>query len=507
MMSRFNSAVSIIVSKIGDMFKDDINRLNYNGRTQLTEAVVKGNLRRVEFLIDKGADVNAKSEHGLMSIDSAVSNGHVEIVKFLLEHCAEVNSRRTSGWTTLMHAIDDKPNCLKIIKLLIDAGAEINTGKNNDDKTALMTATHCGNIDVINLLLANNADINIRTEDDKTAFDYLIVYFETFQQREIIELEDIVFEPEVIDEVKTNELREKARPFFDTARIIDHIVKNEPIEDNERKLFGTIVNNSELFDIAFQRLKTSLSTSNVDITSAINTQKYKSKINLSKYFEAIMDKAEDTDVKIFLSSMMQRYSQILKDEEQAAMYILEEVAQIENLLFIFKLYRNEGDKDKKILTYDALKVALEFEERSKSVGSKSKSMELSVYKEMLTVYEANPEYKNTGYVLQSYVNNIAGLKDVILMLTDREKKDFMTHLNNIYEKVPNIITPKIQTEIISIYTERYPELVKTKEAKDIEIKKNESEDTSFGIDETKTNAASLTHMESEANYLELLGEN
>ncbi|MBR1604047.1 MAG: ankyrin repeat domain-containing protein, partial [Synergistaceae bacterium] len=60
----------------------------------------------------------------------------------------------------------------EVIKLLIDAGADVNA-RNEDGKTALMAAARYNqNPEVIETLVDVGADVNARNEDGETARDY-----------------------------------------------------------------------------------------------------------------------------------------------------------------------------------------------------------------------------------------------------------------------------------------------------------------------------------------------
>ena len=65
--------------------------------------------------------------------------------------------------------------CLENIKLLIDAGADVN-GFNTYKETPLMTAVCTRNLDVIIELLKHKIDINFKNEDNLNALDFAINY-------------------------------------------------------------------------------------------------------------------------------------------------------------------------------------------------------------------------------------------------------------------------------------------------------------------------------------------
>ena len=91
---------------------------------QLLEAVAKGDIKVVEQLLAKGADVGAKNAGGETILNQAVFNSHKEMVELLIEKGANVNEKYDSGETPLHLAVhlDD----LEIAEVLIKKGANVN---------------------------------------------------------------------------------------------------------------------------------------------------------------------------------------------------------------------------------------------------------------------------------------------------------------------------------------------------------------------------------------------
>src|SRR5439155_10936981 len=90
---------------------------------ELWEAAKKGDVEKVEALLDKGVDVNAKSDYGATALHFAADKGNAEVVKLLLKHKADVNVKDTFynakplAWAVMKdHA--------EVVKLLVEAGAD-----------------------------------------------------------------------------------------------------------------------------------------------------------------------------------------------------------------------------------------------------------------------------------------------------------------------------------------------------------------------------------------------
>jgi len=124
-------------------------------------------LDKIKEIINKGADINGFSEYGCTPLLIAVYNSN-KVVRLLLEAGANPNLGDDEGdETPLMRAMNEE-----ICSILIDAGANVNTQR-NDGVTALMiTSAICGGLAKMKVLIEAGADVNARDENGKTALMY-----------------------------------------------------------------------------------------------------------------------------------------------------------------------------------------------------------------------------------------------------------------------------------------------------------------------------------------------
>ncbi|HKY44183.1 MAG TPA: ankyrin repeat domain-containing protein [Pyrinomonadaceae bacterium] len=123
--------------------------------TPLHVAMIRRNKKRLEtidMLIAAGAKVN--THVALQSpLDNAVTNRDIEMVKAFLDRGADVDWPDEFGRTTLWRAVrDDKGPDVRIVKLLLEAGA-------NPNKSRIWVGNHCVSIlEELNMALRTHKD-------------------------------------------------------------------------------------------------------------------------------------------------------------------------------------------------------------------------------------------------------------------------------------------------------------------------------------------------------------
>lgn len=200
--------------------------VDWEKKTPLHAAVMRGNLRVVEELVNRGADVNARDGRGKTPLDTILKSNNVqdnpEVVRLLLKkdgrvtQCPEDYSDLTpypladkKGTISILatramhrmpdvlieHWIDEGANLrdpdslfnnnllaiatdmcsARIVGLVLDHGYSPNAkcNLNGNDCRPLHIAARRGQKDIIELLIARGADVNAKDSDGRTPLDLL----------------------------------------------------------------------------------------------------------------------------------------------------------------------------------------------------------------------------------------------------------------------------------------------------------------------------------------------
>ncbi|MBN1974173.1 MAG: ankyrin repeat domain-containing protein [Sedimentisphaerales bacterium] len=134
----------------------------------ILEAAEKGDLEKVQSLIESGADVNIKNNGGWTPLYMASNGGYLDVAKVLIDKGANVNISNNWGWTPLHTA--SASGHQDIVKLLLTKGANVKT-KRIGGWTALHQAIAGGHRNIVELLVNSGADVNVEKDDGITPLD------------------------------------------------------------------------------------------------------------------------------------------------------------------------------------------------------------------------------------------------------------------------------------------------------------------------------------------------
>jgi ankyrin repeat protein len=100
--------------------------------------------------------------------------GNIEAVKQHLAAGTDVNAKGVAGWTALHHAAYDGHK--EVVELLIANGADVNVRSRERGSTPLHHAALLGHNQVIELLIAKGADVNAKDDNGDTPLDTALTY-------------------------------------------------------------------------------------------------------------------------------------------------------------------------------------------------------------------------------------------------------------------------------------------------------------------------------------------
>ena len=125
-----------------------------------------GNVKALEYLFKKGANINIQSGEQETPLMIACSKDRREFAIALLEQGCDIHPQDDEGKTAL-HYCADSENLLPIIKLLLDKGTDINQ-PDNDGQTPLHIAAIHDEPNIVHFLIQSGANMNMQNEEGNT---------------------------------------------------------------------------------------------------------------------------------------------------------------------------------------------------------------------------------------------------------------------------------------------------------------------------------------------------
>ncbi len=126
---------------------------------ELSNAATAGDLVRVRYLVERGANINTRDAEGYTPLLNAVRTRSDELATFLIANKADVNLADRDGWTPLMFAAwRDSPAS---IQALISKGAQIEA-TNPKGLTALCVAAQQGKAEATRALAKAGAKLDVQ---------------------------------------------------------------------------------------------------------------------------------------------------------------------------------------------------------------------------------------------------------------------------------------------------------------------------------------------------------
>jgi uncharacterized protein len=139
--------------------------------TALMNAINKNSVSTVQQLIQNGVNVDELDSNGDAPLVIAAYKGYNEIVKLLLEAGADVRAVDPGMKATALHAAAYAGRT-EAARLLIQYNIDINKQGPYNGYTALHDAIWQNNVEIVKLLLAAHADLTLLSNDGKSPLDF-----------------------------------------------------------------------------------------------------------------------------------------------------------------------------------------------------------------------------------------------------------------------------------------------------------------------------------------------
>jgi len=135
----------------------------------IMESIMSGDLKALQEFSEIVDDFPTGCDHFIERhwITNAIDCGTFEVIEWMVDQKVSLHFRDDEGYTVLHSALErDKADKQKVLRLLIQAGADINA-KGINDYTPAHKAAAWGDLDSLRLLVDSGADLTIRTEIDE----------------------------------------------------------------------------------------------------------------------------------------------------------------------------------------------------------------------------------------------------------------------------------------------------------------------------------------------------
>jgi ankyrin repeat protein len=156
------------VKKVESMLNNGVNaNSTYNRETALIHCAKVNSswstsLSILKLLLKHGADMNAIAIVGGTALTISITSGNIGFVKTLVENGVDVNYRHQYHVPAIFYAASSIHRN-EILKILLESGANAND-RNSDSITPLMLTSMTNNIEGCKILLTHGADVNAQRD-------------------------------------------------------------------------------------------------------------------------------------------------------------------------------------------------------------------------------------------------------------------------------------------------------------------------------------------------------
>jgi len=148
----------------------DVNAGSNFSSNPLYNAVGKGNLELVDLLVRAGADLSyrgGKGDEKFTILINGILSKSAPVVKYLLQKGVNIDELDNRDFSAVGVAASLSLN--DIVKVLVDAGADINQKQGEFKQTLIMLALHDDNTELVKYLINKGVDVKAQAKDGETA--------------------------------------------------------------------------------------------------------------------------------------------------------------------------------------------------------------------------------------------------------------------------------------------------------------------------------------------------
>lgn len=143
--------------------------MNNSLNEELLSAARNGDLTKISYLVDLGANINAAYDDGSTVLHLSASNSNLSCVSYFVDHGANINAKNSAGLTPSHYAaINGSSICLSY---LIAHGADVNIMGGDCNRSVLHLAVHHAWMNCVQLLIEHGADIDLKDIEGQTVLD------------------------------------------------------------------------------------------------------------------------------------------------------------------------------------------------------------------------------------------------------------------------------------------------------------------------------------------------
>jgi ankyrin repeat protein len=250
-----------------------LNSRGLHGETPVIKSMLSDDPRICTFLLEAGADVNIATMNGYSPLTFACLQNNFGYVRTLLRFKADVSWRTEEGWTPLLIAATNPMiffdnhdhdlykkiieivykysryhpdfNPVRIVSLLLSAGSNPNES-NIFGTTPLMAASSMANYEILQLLLAEGAAVDLADTEGKTALMYAVTSTVEELIESLIHLR-LVSSTIKLGDFMTQKMLVQLRPQFEPQKelCVNFLVENgADIRSRDKKGIGILTHAS-----------------------------------------------------------------------------------------------------------------------------------------------------------------------------------------------------------------------------------------------------------------------